>query len=90
MSRVSAEHMFKSHFPNAAIERQTRARFSSAPGCYLVRATPDSLTFSGSGTTKPKAWAAACSHCGITAIKLRPLSGPRTVSPRRARGVDAG
>lgn len=64
MARVSAERMFKSHFPKAyAVKSGLR---------FWVFIGPNASNTSGNGFTKPQAWADACDRHGIKAIKEQP------------------
>ncbi|HET9063736.1 MAG TPA: hypothetical protein VFO62_10645 [Candidatus Binatia bacterium] len=66
MPRVSAERMFRSHFPHATIEKQ---RYLKGGFYYLVREELGDIAWSGSGDTKARAWSNACERLGITSLK---------------------
>ncbi len=72
MPRVSAERLFRSHFPNATAERRKR---HIGPVYFLVRRQRGEFMWAGRGATKAQAWADACERYGITAIKEDVCSG---------------
>lgn len=67
MPRVSAEQMFRSHFPDADIDSQKPTRISRRQ--YWVYRRGESHRVIGLGPTAARAWADACRRAGITAAK---------------------